>query len=53
MPMHDWARVRPGTYHHFHYRWVAAIADLLNSVACPAGILRWPSNGFRGRNPTW
>ena len=27
MPMHDWTRVKAGTYHNFHYRWVAAIMD--------------------------
>lgn len=37
MPMHDWTRVRSGTYHNFHYRWVAAIMDRLNAGLLPDG----------------
>ena len=33
--MHDWTRVKPGTYHNFHYRWIAAIIDRLNSGLLP------------------
>lgn len=35
MPMHDWTRVKAGTYHNFHYRWVAAIMDRLNAGLLP------------------
>ncbi len=38
MPMHDWTRVKAGTYHNFHYRWVAAIMDRLNAGLLPAGF---------------
>ena len=26
MPMHDWTRVEPTIYHHFHQQWCAALA---------------------------
>lgn len=38
MPMHDWTRVKAGTYHNFHYRWVASIMDRLNAGLLPAGF---------------
>jgi len=22
MPVHDWSRVRPGRFHHFHNAWI-------------------------------
>ncbi len=37
MPMHDWARVKSGIYHNFHFRWIAAIMDRLNAGLLPAG----------------
>lgn len=37
MPKHDWSKVRPGTYHSFHYRWIASIMDQLNSGILPRG----------------
>ena len=36
MPMHDWTRVRPNVYHHFHGRWIFALADALNTGGRPA-----------------
>jgi hypothetical protein len=39
MPMHDWTRVNPGTYHNFHYRWLASIMDQLNGGVLPAGYV--------------
>ena len=38
MPMHDWSRVEPNLYHHFHQRWTAAIADALNTGLLPPGL---------------
>ncbi len=38
MPMHDWTRVTAGTYHNFHYRWIAAMMDRLNSGMLPSGF---------------
>src|SRR5207302_1888688 len=37
-PMHDWTRVKAGTYDNFHYRWIAAIMDRLNAGMLPAGF---------------
>src|SRR5262245_24253357 len=37
MPMHDWTRVKAGTYHNFHYGWVAAIRDRFNAGLLPSG----------------
>jgi hypothetical protein len=35
MPIHDWTRLEPGDFHHFHQRWVSAIADALNGGLLP------------------
>ncbi len=35
MPIHDWTRVEPGDFHHFHQRWISAIADALNGGLLP------------------
>jgi hypothetical protein len=35
MPIHDWTRLEPGDFHHFHQRWISAIADSLNSGLLP------------------
>lgn len=37
MPIHDWTRVKAGTFHNFHYRWIAAIMDGLNGGVLPSG----------------
>jgi hypothetical protein len=42
MPMHDWTRVIPGTYHAFHYQWVAALANALNSGGLPRDYFALP-----------
>ncbi len=37
MPIHDWTRVKPKDYHHFHGRWIFALADALNLGGLPPG----------------
>ena len=37
MPMHDWTKVKPGIYHHFHGRWIFSLADALNLGRLPKG----------------
>jgi hypothetical protein len=37
MPMHDWTRVDAGIYHHFHGRWLYAVAAALNEGVLPTG----------------
>ena len=38
MPMHDWRRVEPNVYHHFHEKWLNAIDKALNGGLLPAGM---------------
>ena len=38
MPMHDWTKVEPTIYHHFHQRWSVAIVDALNAGLLPPGF---------------
>ena len=35
MPIHDWTRVDPNIYHHFHGRWIFAMADALDTGVLP------------------
>ena len=37
MPIHDWSRVDPGLFHHFHQAWAIEIAKALNAGLLPAG----------------
>src|ERR1700677_2688603 len=36
MPMHDWTRVKAGTYHDFHCRWLGEITNRLNRSLLPS-----------------
>lgn len=36
MPIHDWTRVDPGVFHHFHHSWIEEIARALNGGLLPA-----------------
>jgi hypothetical protein len=35
MPIHDWTRVDPGTFHHFHQSWTIALCNALNTGGLP------------------
>lgn len=37
MPVHDWARVEAGIFHHFHTEWLTAISNALNNGLLPDG----------------
>ena len=37
MPLHDWSRVLAGTFHDFHYCWVAELRHALNRGLLPEG----------------
>src|SRR5579862_7408856 len=39
MPIHDWTRLEPGNFHHFHQRWIQDIAAALNSGVLPSGYM--------------
>jgi hypothetical protein len=38
MPLHDWARVPAGLFHHFHQHWSVEIATALNRGRLPKGV---------------
>jgi Protein of unknown function (DUF4058) len=38
MPIHDWARVRAGKFHHFHNSWIYRLSDRLNAGLLPPGL---------------
>lgn len=38
MPIHDWTRVFPGTFHHFHNAWITHLAEALNDGLLPDGF---------------
>src|SRR5947209_5402674 len=35
MPIHDWTRVTPGTWHAFHVSWIAELQQVLNDGRMP------------------
>jgi hypothetical protein len=35
MPLHDWTRVGPGTYHDFHNAWITHLKEALNAGILP------------------
>lgn len=35
MPIHDWTKVSPGTFHDFHTAWIASLRTTLNSGLLP------------------
>src|SRR4051812_4646139 len=39
MPIHDWTRVEPGDFHHFHQGWITFLANALNGGGLPPGYL--------------
>ena len=38
MPIHDWAKVPSGLFHHFHQDWLIEIARTLNHGRLPKGL---------------
>ncbi len=51
MPIHDWSRIRAGTFHYFHQRWIQAIGDALNNGGLPAGYFAMSEQRADGREP--
>ncbi len=35
MPIHDWTRLEPGDFHHFHQGWVVNLTNALNGGLLP------------------
>ena len=42
MPVHDWARVDPGTFHAFHTAWVTHLSEAMNEGLLPRGYYAMP-----------
>jgi hypothetical protein len=38
MPIHDWTRVKAGTYHNFHVLWMSNLTNRLNAGLLPPGF---------------
>ncbi len=38
MSVHDWTRVEPGIFHHFHNEWMTSICNALNEGLLPEGF---------------
>ena len=51
MPIHDWTRVRPNRFHHFHQTWTAAIASALNAGKLPPGYFALVEQRAGGPEP--
>lgn len=51
MPIHDWARVRAGTFHYFHQRWLQALGDALNAGGLPPGYFAMTEVDAKGPIP--
>jgi len=51
MPMHDWSKVRSGTYHNFHVLWLSTITNWLNSDVLPSGYFAMAEQVIGGPAP--
>jgi hypothetical protein len=51
MPIHDWTRVDPGLFHHFHQDWSIEIARALNSGRLPKGYYALVEQRLKGPEP--
>ncbi len=51
MPMHDWTKVRSGTYHNFHSLWISSITNRLNSRVLPPGFFAMAEQVIGGPAP--
>ena len=51
MPIHDWSRVDPGIFHHFHQTWTIEIANSLNAGGLPRGFFAMAEQVLGGPIP--
>src|ERR1700730_8914885 len=42
MPIHDWTQVEAGTFHAFHFFWIATLCHRLNKGCLPRGFFALP-----------
>jgi hypothetical protein len=51
MPIHDWTRVPPGLFHHFHQDWSIELARALNGGVLPSGFYALIEQRVAGPEP--
>lgn len=51
MPIHDWSRVDPGLFHHFHQAWTIEISNALNAGGLPSGYFAMAEQIISGPIP--
>ncbi|MBY0395781.1 MAG: DUF4058 family protein, partial [Thermoleophilia bacterium] len=51
MPMHDWTRVEPGTYHNFHQDFIIELCRTLNREILPEGFIAMADQRVGGPEP--
>src|SRR5262249_47455734 len=51
MPIHDWARVNAGVFHHFHHEWISTTSRALNAGLLPPGYYALPEQIAGGLGP--
>ncbi len=51
MPIHDWTKVRSGTYHNFHVLWLSTITNRLNAGILPTGCFAMAEQIVGGPEP--
>ena len=49
--MHDWSKVKPGTYHNFHQLWTSSITNQLNMGILPPGCFAMAEQIIGGPEP--
>jgi len=49
--MHDWSKVKPGTYHNFHQLWTSSITNQLNIGILPPGCFAMAEQIIGGPEP--
>ena len=47
MPIHDWTRVNPGTFHDFHGSWITHVKESLNDGLLPTGYYAMAEQHFK------
>jgi hypothetical protein len=48
MAIHDWTRVDPGLFHHFHQEWATSLCNALNAGKLPPDYFALVEQNIRG-----
>jgi hypothetical protein len=51
MRIHDWSKVDPGLFHHFHLQWIASLSTALNGGVLPPDYYALAEQRTPGREP--